>query len=379
MSLIEVKRRPEILPLTGIRAFAAWWVVMFHIAYLLPSLPAILYWFARLGFLGVDLFFVLSGFIISYNYWQRFSVFSRDTYQSFLWARLARLYPVHLFTLIASALLLLGVRVSGVATVKDFSTWTSGNFLANAVLVHVWRPYAIESWNNASWSVSCEWFAYLVFPLLVLGVRKKLSLPVAALCAATLPAIPAVFVQIAYYPPFFLLIKVLSEFTAGCLIFHVYTGRREDTRFRRMVLGALGFALGSTLILLWEFRHIAPDWLALIFPFVIFAVAASSGAFKGLLGSRIAVYWGRVSYSLYMTHNVTLWILKAFLPVRNGGAGMVVFSVYIVSISVVAIFTYHFVEEPCRTWMRAQGRHKSMRTARPGKDAEDAVQRAISN
>jgi peptidoglycan/LPS O-acetylase OafA/YrhL len=161
-------------------------------------------------------------------------------------------------------------------------------------------------------------------------------------------------------------------------MFSIYTGWRESARLKRVILCASGFALGSALILLWELRYIAPDWLALIFPFVILAVAESSGVFERLLGSRIAVYWGRVSYSLYMTHNVTLWILKVVLPVRRDGAGVTVFSIYIVSISIVAILTYHFVEEPCRAWMRAQGRHESTCAANAGKD-EDAVPRATSN
>jgi peptidoglycan/LPS O-acetylase OafA/YrhL len=107
--------------------------------------------------------------------------------------------------------------------------------------------------------------------------------------------------------------------------------------------------------LMWQVRELAHDCLALIFPLAILALSESSGTFGRLIGSRIALYWGRVSYSLYMTHNVTLWILKALSPVRQEGAGILQFSIYIASISAVAIFTYHFVEEPCRKWMRAQG------------------------
>jgi peptidoglycan/LPS O-acetylase OafA/YrhL len=315
-----------------------------------------LYWFARLGFLGVDLFFVLSGFIISYTYWQRFSVCSYNTYRSFLWARLARLYPVHLFTLIASALLLVGVRVSGFVGAKDFSTWTLGNFLANAMLVHAWRPHYIESWNNASWSVSCEWFAYLVFPLLVFIGLKKLSVQAVVMCVVLFQSIPIVFAQAGYLPPCILLVKVLCEFTAGCLMYHLYTRRCEYARAGKKLNYGVVAALASVLVLVWEYRRLAPDWLALVFPFVILAVAESSGFFGRLLGSKIAVYWGRVSYSLYMTHNVTLWLLKAFLPVHSGGAGILLFFVYIASISVVAVLTYHFVEEPARKWMRARNR-----------------------
>jgi peptidoglycan/LPS O-acetylase OafA/YrhL len=347
-------RRTEILPLTGIRAFAAWWVVLFHIAYTLPPAFGGLYRFARLGFLGVDLFFVLSGFIISYNYWQRFSAFSYDTYRSFLWARLARLYPVHVFTLIASALLLIGVRVSGFVSAKDFSTWTPGNFLANALLVHAWRLHYIESWNSASWSISCEWFAYLVFPLLVLGGLKRLPMSVAVICAVLFPAIPTIIAQTAYVAPCNLLIAVLCEFTAGCLAYHVYVRRSEYARFGRILNFAVVAALASVLVLVWEYRSITPYWLALVFPFVILAVAESSGVFGRLLGSRLVVYWGRVSYSLYMTHNVTLWLLKAILPFHQGRAGIPLLFVYITSIGVVAALTYHFVEEPARKWMRAQ-------------------------
>lgn len=255
MSYHDLKRRTEILPLTGVRAFAAWWVVLFHIAYALPSAFTGLYWFARLGFLGVDLFFVLSGFVISYNYWTRFSVPSLATYRSFLWLRLARLYPVHLFTLIASALLLGGVTLSGFVGAKSFSTWTPGNFLANALLVHSWRPLYIDSWNNASWSVSCEWFAYLVFPLLVLTGLKRLPVPVALICALLLSAIPAAFAQAAYLPPCALLIKVLCEFTAGCLVYHAYVRRREDQRVGRRLAYGVVAALISVLVFVWEYRN----------------------------------------------------------------------------------------------------------------------------
>lgn len=372
-SLTQTKRLPQIVPLTGIRGFAAWWVVSFHIAYLLPSLPAAIYWFARIGFLGVDLFFVLSGFIISYNYWGRFSPFSMKVYRRFLWARLARLYPVHLFTLMLSAILLLALWISGLGVLKNFSTWTAGTFLANLFLVHAWRPHSVESWNNASWSVSCEWFAYILFPLLVLCRLHKLRSFIAILLAALLSAIPAAFVQSLHIPSFFLLIKVICEFTAGCLMFHVYDVNRSSPRIRRIVALCIGFTFIVATVLLHGLRYIAPDWLALIFPLVILTLAESTGTLARIVDSRAAVYWGKVSYSLYMTHNVTLWILKARVPAPQGGAGILLFSVYFASIAVIAILTYHFVEEPCRAWMRTW----NGRTRIPAVSAENKKKRSL--
>jgi peptidoglycan/LPS O-acetylase OafA/YrhL len=198
--------------------------------------------------------------------------------------------------------------------------------------------------------------------LLVLSGLKKLPTLVAILCAVIFPAIPALFVQTAYLPPFFLLIKVVCEFSAGCLMFHVYTRRREHQHAGNTLNYGVGIALTLMLIIMWEVRQLTHDWLALIFPLVVLTVSESSGTFGRLVGSRVAVYWGRVSYSLYMTHNVTLWILKALLPVRQQGAGILQLFVYIVSISAVAILTYQFVEEPCRKWMRTPGNPATVRT-----------------
>lgn len=343
----------DIPTLTGVRAFASWWVVFFHSAFLLPvSLPA-LYWFVRLGYLGVDLFFVLSGFIISYNYWNRLAPFSAGAYRGFLWLRLARLYPVHLFTLLLSALLLLGVRVSGAAYTKDFSTWTLPNFLANAAMVHAWRLHYVESWNNASWSISCEWFAYLLFPLLVISQLNKLPARLALTAAVLLPAIYASCAQAGFPLPFALLIKVITEFAAGSLVYHVYA--RSQTAPRSTWLFTSSVALASVLAIaaLAIFHTLSPDWLALLFPLLILAVARSSGPLRAFLGSRPLVYWGKVSYSLYMTHNVTLWLLKALLPIRRPGPPLLVSVTYIVCIALAAVLTYHVVEEPARKWMRS--------------------------
>lgn len=104
--------RRDLPQLTGIRIIAALWVVLFHFA---PTLTRIvpetgaLFYFAQDGYLAVDLFFVLSGFVIAYQYFDAVRD-KRLPYRSFLWRRLARIYPAHLLVL-----LMLVVAVFGAA------------------------------------------------------------------------------------------------------------------------------------------------------------------------------------------------------------------------------------------------------------------------
>jgi peptidoglycan/LPS O-acetylase OafA/YrhL len=111
----ESGSKPFLPALTGVRAFAALWVFSMHMAAvvtaMLPGRVASAWAFVTTpGFLGVDLFFVLSGFIISYNYAAIFdNRFDVTRWGRFLWARLARIYPVHFVLLIALAAAVLGM------------------------------------------------------------------------------------------------------------------------------------------------------------------------------------------------------------------------------------------------------------------------------
>ena len=89
-------RRDDIRSLTGLRGVAAWWVVLYHFNELLPV--SVHGWPTALlgrGYLAVDLFFILSGFIIAYNYLDGFSAFDPRKYLHFLGVRIARIYPLH--------------------------------------------------------------------------------------------------------------------------------------------------------------------------------------------------------------------------------------------------------------------------------------------
>ena len=149
----------NIRPLTSLRFFAALWVVLFHywpkldVAFT-PALVA-------KGYLGVELFFVLSGFILCHVYLAAAGE-GRLKYGAFLWNRLARVYPLHLATLFGMIALGVVAGLAGVAIDGEILRWDA--LPANLLMVQAWGLAPAAAFNHPSWSISAEWFAYLTFP-----------------------------------------------------------------------------------------------------------------------------------------------------------------------------------------------------------------------
>jgi peptidoglycan/LPS O-acetylase OafA/YrhL len=127
--------------LTGLRTLAAAWVVIFHfkdeITKFFPHLPSPLFHFVNTGWLGVDVFFVLSGFVISYNYATTFATFNAPTYWRYLWLRLARIYPLHLAVLAAYGVLL-GLASLGFGNINNPDDFSISSLLTYLLLIQAW-------------------------------------------------------------------------------------------------------------------------------------------------------------------------------------------------------------------------------------------------
>ena len=211
--------RREILPLTGIRALAAWLVVVLHLAEQFPAFLATpMHRTLHFGSNGVDLFFTLSGIIIAYTYGAQLSSFSLPTYRNFLIKRVARLYPASVVSLLVLGL----VGLILVATGRNpafFSQNTLLDLLRHLTLTSNWSVYGQPyNWNVPAWSISMEWLAYLLFPLLWRGVLRlgqgSLVLLVTTLMFAMCLLVTTTTLNDG-------VIRVLSEFTVGLCLYQL--------------------------------------------------------------------------------------------------------------------------------------------------------------
>ena len=153
--------------LTGVRIFAAVWVMLLHFrtvddvtTFRYPLIDGLILH----GNLGVDLFFVLSGFILSHVYFEQFRNRVRGgAYQSFISFRFARLYPVHLVTfLIMMALYVAQLVVAGRSSVEVPQRYSAMSIVQSLTMTHAWWGQDTTP-NIPAWSISSEWFAYLLF------------------------------------------------------------------------------------------------------------------------------------------------------------------------------------------------------------------------
>ncbi|HUO01246.1 MAG TPA: acyltransferase, partial [Rhizomicrobium sp.] len=166
----------EIRALAGARAFPPLVLVMFHFS---EGHGYRNFWpldlLAARGYLWVEFFFCLSGFILTHVYGERLTrLFSREGYGQFLKARLTRLYPLHLFMLLTVLAVLIVARTLGhiggyhsIFDLRYHQDVSVKGFFLSLFLVHGWNTMDRLTWNGVSWFVSVEWALCLMFPLLL--------------------------------------------------------------------------------------------------------------------------------------------------------------------------------------------------------------------
>ncbi len=298
---------PAIEPLTSVRFFLALGVVLFHyqLAWTLPPEASGLLNRARLG---VDVFFILSGFILTHVYLQGEAA---PRFGPFIVARFARIYPAHLFILLAMLAMVLAADFIGIAL--QGGRFNVPDFLMTLFLVQAWFPNQDAEWNGPSWSLSAEWFAYLIFPAyawIALRLRRRpwLIIGLAALLFVVLDAVyREVFGPVLPRAEGSMgVLRILPEFLYGIGLYYLGQGIRVSQR------AALVLAVGSTGLLLVAMQYPLDDRLIVLFagPFLLaLALLAKSGA-RTFLSARPWLFAGEASFALYMVHIPVLMVWR---------------------------------------------------------------------
>jgi len=311
---------PRDLPtLTALRGIAALTVLIFHIND------------GFRGYLAVDLFFLLSGFVLMHVY-GRMAV-TRRGYLRFLQIRLARIYPIHLLTL----LLLLPM----LDTRPDFSLGA----LINSLLL-LQSPWGSASWNYGAWSISAEWHAYLLFPLLAAGYcnrsNKSLLLTLLACGVATIMLYQVAGSGNVTNSPVVLL-RCLPEFVAGMTLYclwqrGVFHWLGHDAAFLIVVLALVAAETAG-----------APEILVLIcLALLLLCSAGNRGYFARGLNSPMPQYLGYISYSLYMVQMVATVVSLQLFPKESAGYDLLFVGL---SFALAAVIS-PTVEYPARDWLK---------------------------
>lgn len=351
--MTPVQTPPDLRSLTSLRFLAALWVVLF------AAWPHLDVGFVPVavtkGYLGVEVFFVLSGFILSHVYLDVAGSREGFSYRGFLWARIARVYPLHLVTLAGMIALGAGATVAGLSVSDSLLDWRS--LPAHLSLTHAWGLASSAAFNHPSWSISAEWFAYLSFPAFAWVAWRMRARPVlaTALAAGAALILYAVFEPVAGFSLTeatfrWGALRIVPCFALGCALYLIH--RRAPVPHAGWVAGTSAVGLVACASLgLW-------DPLVVLFAGgLILGLGGLDNARAGVLASKPAVYLGEISYSVYMVCAPVL-LLGVNVAARLTGADDkrlhgIVWLAVLALIPIAAAATYHVVERPARKALRA--------------------------
>ncbi|MFD5623392.1 acyltransferase family protein [Streptomyces yangpuensis] len=383
----DAAKRAKLPSLTGLRFFAALSVFFFHSSLtdspIPPNAPINPFAdatiadgfstaFGKAGYLGVSFFFVLSGFVLAW------AAKPGERVTAFLRRRLLKIYPNHIVVFAAAMLLFAGSAVTGVA-----------DWLPNLFLIHTWwpQPTVNLSVNPPSWSLGSELLFYMLFPALIVPIRKlRGRTALWGWSAAMIAGMVAVQLIATYFVPdtpkstitpisgmqfwfgYLLPAGRLFEFVLGILLARIVLAGLWPRRVGfglSLVLTVLGYA--AALVAPFQYGFV----VATVIPVAALIGATAHADVQGrttFLRSRPMVWLGEVSFGFYLVQGVTIFYLRSLL-------GENTYSVPVALLVIAGFFAasllggwllYRFVEMPAmRRFGRARPRTPSVPAPAP--------------
>jgi len=360
-------RSVDYLPsLTALRGLAALWVMLFHIDVSLfyrdlgPVLPHDWSGLITSGYLWVDFFFILSGFVITHVYSGKFAHgWNQLTAIQYIRARFLRIYPLHFFTLIL-LLVFSQFIVSFYPTIMDDSLRSYFDFAAlpsNLLLTNAMKQHVYLSWNIVSWSIGAEWWTYFVAIGLLILVAKVRALGAALFIGLGFSLLillrelhPGSNLDITFDYGFF---RCLFEFTIGVGLYQIY---RAGFARHYLSKDISIFAIFALLVIIFHWK-LNDLWAIPLFALLTIASAYNRATTHRFLDTKPLQYLGKISYSVYLMHGVWFMVFWAFLPIIKQTyqieqmplAPRIFYLALFVTLSVAsAALTYRYVEVPGR-------------------------------
>lgn len=341
----------------------------------------------RNGYLFVDFFFVLSGFVIHGTYRNRLT--DKFAGAGFMITRFGRLYPLHLFTLLCVLVLELAQHLPGLNTLQSgppFSEQSRSipSFFSNLFLVDSLGIHAEPAWNAPSWSISAEFWAYLFFAVFTLALGRRAIYVAIAMCVVLPYAIGILSPMNMDATADYGMLRCIFGFSAGMIAFELhdsYSGRisltaRQSTALEVIAVLGVGFFVSSVGI------SVGSLFAPFVFLIAILVFAREGGKVSQVLLTPFPLLLGALSYSIYMTHWTIHGVGRAFIGLAervfdypliserpyhhspgmeavygNGWfMGEILTFAMLGVVIAVSYLTYRFVETPWRKKFRKWGR-----------------------
>ncbi len=350
-----------IQPLTSLRFFFAFMVFLSHMDYSSVEKDSLgkpfnLFYFGE-GYIGVSFFFILSGFILAYNYKQKL-LHHIVTIKEFWISRFARIYPLHLLTLLLAIPLTIQFmfttsRLYGILKIV-FNILLLQSFIPNADFYF--------SLNALSWSLSCEFFFYLMFPFLIIFLFTKKAGLLAALVSIILIPVGIYFCNDTWLHPVFYInpLSRLVDFVIGILLFELF----EKNFLRNIYIHPTSATLMEVssifvFIIFIYFKDFIPQgyrfscyyWFPMVF--IIYSFSRQNGLLSALLSKKIFVVLGEISFGFYLIHllciKYILIIHSKFPFIQNN----YLLATFILATAIMAsYFSYIIIEKPANRFTK---------------------------
>jgi peptidoglycan/LPS O-acetylase OafA/YrhL len=349
-------RRP-LKALTGIRFLAAVYVVIYH-----TKLGATLAEHGHIaaghlfmsGYLAVAMFFLLSGFILSYTYAGQID--EPGSYRRFWEARFARIWPVYVVSLLLTS-------------VAQFSFPKLSYILPTLLMVQAWNPFNRDmwgAWNYVCWTLSVEAFFYLCFPfyqrwierldsqkqltsmVVMLGLGVAINSGVNVLGYAShgiLHALPMPLIR-------------LPEFLAGVGLGNYFVRKTSSPAARsRPSVSAFGFwTYGAAVVTIALLCRARDQWTSLVliaFALLIFGLASERTLLAQAFSSRIMLFGGAISYSIYLLQAPVKDMVRVFADQLHIGSVGFRTGFLFALLLVLSAISFKSIEEPSRRQLRS--------------------------